>query len=235
MGAPRVALAVGLSAVAVALALVASGSPPVVVRSGAPLTRSVLFGRTSVRSRICQADEVLPAGASAVRVWLEAVIGPAVQVEAISAGRLLARGSRGPGWTAGSVTVPIEPVPRSSARAKVCVNVGQAREPIGLRGVPSAKALAAVDRQGPVASGMRTRASGGRTRAASFREGPLGGRVIIEYLRPGRRSWWSLARSLARRMELGHAGAGAWIPLLALALVLAIAALMSRALLKETT
>jgi hypothetical protein len=231
MGAPRAAFAVGSCAIVVALALVLSSSPPAVVRSGAPLAKSVIFGRTSVRSRICQGGEVLPAGTSAVRVWLEAVIGPAVALEAISAGRVLARGSRGPGWTAGSVTVPIAPRPRRSAPVTVCVNVGRAREPIGLQGVPSAKAIAAVDRQGPVANAG---AAHGAVPGTGYREGPLPGRVIVEYLRSGHSSWLSLARSVARRMGLGHAGAGAWIPLLAIALMLAVATVASRWLLKET-
>jgi hypothetical protein len=226
MSEPRLALGAGLAVVVIALALVLSGSPPAVTRSAAPIVNAFEFGRTSARSRICQAGETLPRGATAIRVWLEAVIGPRVEVKASSGGRVLARGARGPGWTAGSITIPVRPVARAASNVTVCVNVGPAREPIGLRGVRTSATVAASDRQGPFSHARETRTS-------TYREGPLPGRVVIEYLRTGNASWWSLARSIARRMGLGHAGSGAWIPLLAIALMLAIAGVMSRLILRE--
>jgi hypothetical protein len=225
MGRPRVVLGAGLSVIVVALVVVLSSSPPAVTRSGAPVIDAFNFGRTSNSSRICQAGEVLPRGATAVRVWLEAVIGPRVEVEALSGGRVIARGTRGPGWTSGSVTVPVAPVPRVASDVTICVNVAHASEPIGLQGVRTAARVAASDRQGPL--------SRGKAHGATYRQGPLPGRIVIEYLRTGDRSWWSLARSVARRMGLGHAGSGALIPLLAIALMLAVAGVMARLLLRE--
>ncbi len=222
----KVTLIAGLTVVAIVVAIVLSRSPPVVTRSGAPLPTSFVFGRTSVRSRICQAGEVLPRGATAVRVWLEAVIGPHVEVQALSGGRIVARGTRGPGWTAGSVTVPIHPMPRTATPATVCVNVATAREPIGLQGVRTAARVAATDRQGPLAHADKGR-------SPDYHEGPLPGRVVIESLRPGNASWWSLARTVARRMELGHAGSGPWIPVLAFALMAGVAGLASWLVFRE--
>ncbi len=169
---------------------------------------------------------MLPRGAAAIRVWLEAVIGPRVEVEALAGGRVIARGASGPGWTSGSVTIPISPVTRSATRATVCMNVSQAREPIGLQGVRTSARVAASDRQGPLSHA-------GKKGTPAYREGPLPGRVVIEYLSRGDASWWSLARSVARRMGLGHAGSGALMPLLGIALMVAVAGAMTRLVVKE--
>ena len=61
----------------------------------------------------------------------------------------------------------------------------------------------------------------------------LGGRLIIDYLRPGTSSWLSLAGEVAHRMGLGRAAAGTWIVFLALALLAAAIVLASRLLLRE--
>jgi hypothetical protein len=55
----------------------------------------------------------------------------------------------------------------------------------------------------------------------------------IEYLRPGRASWWSLASSIAGRMGRGHAPGGSWIVFLLLALMITVATLASRLILRE--
>jgi hypothetical protein len=222
----RTALGAGLAVVAIALALVLSSSPPAVTRSGAPVISSYNLGRSKEPSRICQAGEVLPRDTSAIRVWLEAVIGPRVEVQAISHGRVIARGTRGPGWTSGSVTVPISPRPRQASPVTVCTSFAKPSEPVGPVGVSTGAKVAATDRQGPLGHA-------GKDRAASYREGPMSGRVVIEYLQPGKRSWWSLARTVARHMGLGHAGSGPLIPLLALALMLALAGVTTGLVLRE--
>jgi len=58
---------------------------------------------------------------------------------------------------------------------------------------------------------------------------------MIEYLRPGESSWWSLATSVARRMGLGRAETGTWVALLAILLMVAVGGAMSRVILKELT
>jgi hypothetical protein len=221
----RIALAAGLALTAIALGFVLSRSPSVVIRSSAPPTGTVAFGRSEVRSRICQADEVLPLGATAIRVWLEAVIGPPVSVEVLARRQLLAHGSRGPGWTAGSVTIPIGAVRRTVSHVTVCVTVGRQREPIGIHGVRTAPAIAATDRQGPFAQSAHTR-------AGTYKDGPLPGRLMIQYVGTDSRSWWSLVVSVARRMGLGRADSGTWVALLALMLMVAVAVGMSLLILR---
>ena len=137
-----------------------------------------------------------------MRLSLETVIGPRVSVRVSERGRLLASGRQIAGWAAGSVTVPVKPLARAAPDATVCFTVGRSYKPISLLGDQTPPARAAV------AYGK-----------------PLAGRVRIEYLRPGARSWWSLASSVATHMGLGHAGSGATIPVLAGALALAVVAL----------
>jgi len=63
-----------------------------------------------------------------------------------------------------------------------------------------------------------------------------GGEAIwlrMEYLRPGRSSWLSLAPSIANRMGLAHAPAGAWVGYLAVAVMIAAAGFASRLVLRE--
>jgi hypothetical protein len=51
--------------------------------------------------------------------------------------------------------------------------------------------------------------------SATFEDGrPVGGKMRVEYLRPGRRSWLSSASSVARRVGLGRWAPGTWIVLL---------------------
>lgn len=73
----------------------------------------------------------------------------------------------------------------------------------------------------------------GAALAARSAAGPLPGRVVAEYLRPSRSSWWSLAPSVARRMGLGHAPSGTWSALLVLALMAAVVLVCSRVILRE--
>jgi hypothetical protein len=55
----------------------------------------------------------------------------------------------------------------------------------------------------------------------------------IEYLRPGTRTWASLAGEIARHMGLGRATSGTWIVFVALALLAALVALASSLLIGE--
>ena len=207
---PRRALTVGLATLTLAVVVVLSSTPPAVTRSDAPLPSSLPFAHTRSRSRFCQAGEVLPRDATAIRLWIEAVIGPRVEAQAISRGRVIARGTRAPGWTGGSVTVPTTPTPTRATPVTICANLAPARETIWLEGVRTSARV-----------------------AMSGRQGPLPGRIVIEYLRTGHSSWWSQIRSVARHMGLGHAGSGPLIPLLAFALALAVGVLTSRLILRE--
>lgn len=55
----------------------------------------------------------------------------------------------------------------------------------------------------------------------------------VEYLRPGPVSWWSLASTVARHMGFGHAASGTWIVFALLVVMLAVAVLASRLILRE--
>lgn len=206
----KLALLAGFALLAVALALTLLGSPMTVAATNRVPGREAALGGTTTGARYCQAGEVLPRGSSAIRIWLSAAAGPRVNVVVYAGARAIAGGTRPSIWIGGAVTVPLEPLPYTVTGATVCVSFRLHDETIGFQGMPTPAAAAAHD-------GRRT----------------LGGRLIIDYLRPGKRSWMSLAGEVARRMGLGRAAAGTWIVLLALALFAAAVALASRLLLEE--
>jgi hypothetical protein len=55
----------------------------------------------------------------------------------------------------------------------------------------------------------------------------------MEYLRPGTRSWWSMAASITRRMGLGRAPGGAWDVLLVIAFMATVVVLVSALVVRE--
>jgi hypothetical protein len=93
----------------------------------------------------------------------------------------------------------------------LCVAVGPNSEPIFIFG------REAPQREAAVATG----------------EGRLRGRMGVEYLTAGRRSWWSRILPVARHMGLGHALSGTWVVLLIAALVGAVGLLAMRLTLRE--
>jgi hypothetical protein len=211
MSGVRIALIVALGGVAIALLVVMSGSPPTLTRASAPLAGYTELNTIAAPARLCQGDEVLPAGTTAVRISLEALIGPSVTLAASADGHLLTSGRRATGWSNGSVTIPVAPLTRSYSHVTICAQIARPRKPLGVDGVRTAPAVAARDAAGQ----------------------PVAGRLLVEYLRPGKTSWWSLVRSVARRMGLGHAWGGTGIALLAAAMMAALATLMSWVLLRE--
>lgn len=61
-------------------------------------------------------------------------------------------------------------------------------------------------------------------RVNGSKAGPAGQRIRLEYMRPGHRSWWALASSVARRMAFGRATNGLWIvPAVAAAMAMLVA------------
>ncbi len=201
MSSVKIALAVGLGITAVAIGVVLSGAPPVVARTNGVIETTKLAS-TSGGASACQAGETLPRGTSAIRLSLEAVIGPRLTVRALSGARVVTAGTRGAGWIGGSITVPVRPLPRPAANVVICVSLEPTRQMLALNGAPTAAAV-----------------------AAKSRAGTLPGRMKIEYLRSGRSSWWSLAPAVVEHMGFGHAVSGVWTPLLAAVLAAMIAAL----------
>jgi hypothetical protein len=222
-----VTLAVGIALLVVVGVVTLTRAPPRVVRAVA----QALVGRgehrklglTASEIAICQANEVLPAGVSGIRLSMRAFYGAPVQVVAYSGSRVLAEGRRGADWTAQSVTVPVAPLARASAHVKLCFAIGPNSEPVAILGVP------ASERETAVALTSRKI----RPAAAAIEGVPLGGRVGVEYLAAGRGSWWSRLSSVAGHMGLGRAYSGAWIALLVAALMATVGVLAVRLTARE--
>ncbi len=204
MSGVKVALAAGLGVTAIAAGLTLTRAPATVAHSNSVPEEGVVASSAG-GAHACQAGETLPRGTSAIRLALQAVVGPRVTVQALEDGRVVSQGTRGAGWTAGAVTVPVERPPRTVGEATVCFGLGRTRGPVSAYGVRTPAALA-----------LR-RAVGS----------PFAGRMKIEYLRPGTSSWWSQVPAVARRMGLGHAAAGTWLALLAAVMALTVVALAS--------
>jgi hypothetical protein len=206
----KIALAAGLTLLAIGIGLTLLHSPMSVAHAnGVPLEEDEI-ATTNKSATYCQAHELLPGGTSAIRISLNAFTGPRVRLVVTSGGQSITGGERGSGWTSRVVTVPVKPLPRTVSGVTVCVSFRLRDETISVFGRTTPRATAAHD-------GRQT----------------LRGRIWIEYLRPGERSWASLVPSIARRMGLGRAAAGTWIVLLALALLAAVAVLASSLVLEE--
>jgi hypothetical protein len=194
----------GLAALAVGLLLTLSGSPLTVAASN---TRAYLtFFAVRHPVHLCQAGEVLPARISAMRLSVYASSGPRVVVRAFEHGAVIASGETASGWTGGVVTVPVKPLAQARTDVTVCVDLhSNGNETVSLVGELA-----------------------DRRHAARGEHGVFPGRVQIEYLRPGRSSWLSLAPEVARRMGLGHAGSGTSGVLFVIVLMVGVIGLSSR-------
>ncbi len=206
----RVALLAGLTLLALAIGLALAHAPMTVARTNVTSSEEERIAYASSGETYCQAGEVLPNGTSAIRLALFAFIGPRVHVLVYADGRPATGGERGSGWTSRVVTVPVKPLARTVAGVTVCVSFRLHDEGLTVFGKATPRDVAAYE---------------GHTR--------LPGRMWIEYLRPGTRSWASLAPSIVRHMGLGRAASGTAIALLAIALLAAVAVLASRLALRE--
>ncbi len=172
--------------------------PPLVVVATNSAASKGAIAITRGNTTLCQSEEVLPGGASAIRLGVSVNVGPKVSVTVLQGSQVIAKGSQAAGWTGEVVTVPIAPVPSTVSGAEVCVAFGPAVEPVEL-------------------VGTRARRPTGETP----------GKLRAEYLAPGRRTWWSQALGVARRMGLGRSPSGTWIAFVPIALMAAAAALVS--------
>jgi hypothetical protein len=219
VGNVKVTLAVGIALTVVVGAVTLTRSPPRVLRVGVPARSVVAF--TTHDATVCQANEVLPSEVSDIRLSLVAFYGSSLRLMAFRGSRVLTEGTRGPDWTGKSVTVPVEPVDRTTSQVRLCFALAPNSEPVRLAGVPTPASDAAV-----VVKGMPTSTVGSVGR-------PLGGRVGVEYLAAGRGSWWSRALAVARHIGIGHTFGGTWIALLIAALMAAVSALAVGLALRE--
>jgi len=206
----KLVLAAALAAVAIALALTLLQSPMSVSASNKVVGSETLIATTTKGASYCQQHEALPARTTAIRLWLDATAGPRVRVVVYSAGRAIAIGTRGSDWIGSSVTVPAKPLARTALDTTICVSFPLRDETVLVQGQAAPATVAAHE-------GRR----------------PLAGRMWIEYLRPGTRSWWSLATEVARRLGLGRAPTGTWVALAALLLLAGAVVVSSRLLLRE--
>jgi predicted membrane protein DUF2142 len=199
----RVALAAGLALLAVAIAVRVS-RPPLTAFATNSVKAEGTIASTQGNTTFCQSNETLPAGASAMRLTVGVNVGPKVTVTVLSGSQVVAKGVQAAGWTGEEVTVPIAPVPTPVTGASVCIAIGPAVESIGLTGVK-----------------------------APHPTGEAPGKVRVEYLRPGNRTWLSMAGAVARRLGLGRSPSGTWIAFVPILLMLAALVLTVRLVLGE--
>jgi hypothetical protein len=207
----QVALAAGLTLVIVAIGLTLSRSPATVAATNKHHAQQESpISSTRRPTSYCQAGETLPRGTTAIRISLGASIGPRVRLLVSVGGRVVTGGEQDSGWTGWVVAVPVRPLSHTLAGVTICASFAPTHETVILLGKRTQAAIAARE--------------GGR---------PTQGRMWIEYLRPGTRSWASLASSVVRNMGFGRAWSGRGIVLVALLLLAAVAILATRLVLSE--
>jgi hypothetical protein len=205
----KVTLGVGIVLIAAGGAVTLTHAPPSVARPGVPAQS--LRPLTVNAAEVCQANETIPSGVSAIRVSLGAYFGPRVRVTAYSGSRVLTTGTRGPGWSGNSVTVSVAPLSKSASAVRLCIDAAPNSELIYLGGIATSTQESAI-----------------------WHGAAIGGRVGVEYLASGRRSWWSRILSVERHMGIGHALSGTWVVLLIAVLLAAAGGLAVYVALQES-
>ncbi len=190
----RIVYLAGLALVAAALVVTLSRAPLTLAHSNAVPDEGLLSIFHS-GATVCQPEDVLPQGTTAIRFSILMAIGGGVTAKVLARSRVLTHGSRPPGWRGRIVTVPVSRVSRTVSNVTVCLRLGPTSEPAGLIGTPGSARVVTVDAH------------------------PSTGRIRIEYLRRGPGSWWSRAQAIARRMGLGRAWTGASVALAAVLLM----------------
>jgi hypothetical protein len=143
------------------------------------------FGNVSFspRQQACAEAELLPGDTGAVRVHAEPA-GP-LSVRITAGGRELARGSWRGGREAGEIDLPVRPViERTHEDVELCFR-NEGSDTITLWG------YGAVPPQQTVIAGT-----------------PVGERIRLSYVRPGRESGWEVVGAVAHRMGLVR---GSWL------------------------
>jgi hypothetical protein len=198
-------LAVGLAVLAAALVVTLSHAST--RRTGTNrMTVDTVLLVTKGGGTLCQPDEVVPAGTGALGLSIKPAVAhasPSVAVDLMRGRTTVAHGTRGPGWSGEQVIVPLRSRLRQDLSGSICITLGP--QQVALGGAKTKRAFTATS---------------GTTH--------LSGRLRVDYLpHAGRTSWWSTATTVARRIGLGHAPAGAWGALLILACMLTAIVLSS--------
>lgn len=184
------ALAGGLTILVVAVAATLSRTPLVVAGTDSVAPTQVV-GSTLGPAGACQGDETIPAGTSAVRMWLTSNVQPRVTVSVREGSQTVAAGTTEGGRLGKVEAVRIGPISRTLHHAELCFTVWRGAERMTLFGGPSPNREPGEDPS----------------------------KMTVEYLRPGTRTWWSLTGAVARRLGMGRAPAGRWIGVLPLGLM----------------
>ena len=102
----RLTFGAGIALIVAVGALTLTHSPPRVVKKGVKAT--YLAATISGAAALCQANEALPAGVSAIRLSLEAFFGSKVRITAYQGSRVIAEGRRSADWRLrrGGILVP---------------------------------------------------------------------------------------------------------------------------------
>jgi len=204
----RVALAICLTLTLIAVGVSLARTPPVRAGTdGTPLPTEV--GATFAPDTVCQGEEVVPKGTTIVRMSLLSLLGPRINLRATGGGQVITTGVRSSGWTGTVVSIPVQPVARTFSHATICFTLAKRQQLVNYRGANTTHSPA-------VSNGTQV----------------LPGRIRIEYLRPGKESWLSLALPTARRIGLTVSGGGG-IVLVLFALVLTITGLTSWLIVRE--
>jgi hypothetical protein len=198
-----------LTVLGIFLALLHSPTTVIATNGDEPIAN---LGPLQEHERICQAGETLPAGISALRLTIEAVTGPQVDVDVLAGARAITAGSRGTAWYGTAVTVPLRPLAQPHRNVTVCLRLRS------LTGI-----VVAHGTYTPVAE------------AARSGEHALPGRLSISYLRPSRTSWLAQAGTVIEHMGLGRAAGGSWIVAPIALLILGAIALACALVFRELT
>jgi hypothetical protein len=201
-------LVICLTLMLIAVAVALARTPLVRVGTdGTPLPTEI--GATFNPDTVCQPEEILPKDTTVVRMSLLSLLGPEIKVHVYAEGQLITSGVIGYGWTGTVVSVPVAPLTRTYTHASVCFTLAKRQQLVNYRGDTTKRAPAVSD-------GAQT----------------LPGRIRIEYLAPGKKSWLSLALPTARRIGL-TVGGGSGIVLLLFMLVVSTAGLSSWVLIRD--
>jgi hypothetical protein len=196
----RHVVAAGLTGLLVALGVLLAQQEP--RRSGSDLTLNGAFVVVlNGGQQACQDQELLPADTSALRLTIGTygAAGQPLRVSVSGAhGEALTSGGLAAGWRQGVVRIPVAHVSRASDSARLCLS-NEGSKPIALAGnYPD--------------PGYTMQVAGSTSQERRLR---------VDYLRPGRESWFELLPTLIYRFSLGKAGFvrhWAWIAVLALML-----------------
>lgn len=204
----RLVLATGLLLIGLAVVAVLSRSPATLAQTnGIPLATTLVH--TGHPTRACQSGETLPRETSALRLALFSMLGPRITVRAYAGSQIVTQGAQHGGWDGTDIVVPVRRVPRTTGPVTVCLQLDTVDSEVSLLGAGAPGATLTV---------------GGRA---------LPDRMRIEYLRPGRATWWSYAGTIVRNIGFGHALSGGLNVVLALELATAVLALSSWLILRD--